>query len=211
MPNDIYERNTQWLKPGEHSYNTDLGADEQEFRSWVQQNRVPFDPSAEISDYDMRGFYKALKSGDEKAKSAVDPNDQQLHYPDYWKTPYHQTFSAESQWADPQKAPKWNDKDQLVAPDGTVLFDDRAPKSTDPPVHMTNRQQVPLGPQNIMDMLPLMSKALRYLQGKENMSTSEISDLVMTMEALPLAARGFRQMFGLKPPMKEKAPDPDVL
>jgi hypothetical protein len=30
---------------------------------------------------------------------------------------------------DPAKAPKWNDKDQLVATDGKVIFDDRAPKT----------------------------------------------------------------------------------
>lgn len=35
------------------------------------------------------------------------------------------TFSNESQWAI-ENAPRWNDKDQLIAPDGTVLFDDRA-------------------------------------------------------------------------------------
>lgn len=29
---------------------------------------------------------------------------------------------------DPAKAPKWNAKDQLVSPDGKVVFDDRAPR-----------------------------------------------------------------------------------
>lgn len=124
--NPYLQRNMQWVKPGEHTYNTPLPADQEaQFRQWVQQNSVPFDPNEAASDYDMRGFWKALQAGDPIAKSAVDPNDKQMHYPDYWKTPYHETFSAESQWADPGKAPKWNDKDQLVMPDGTVIFDDR--------------------------------------------------------------------------------------
>ena len=124
------ERNKQWVNPNAPtSYNTELAPHEElAFRQWVAANNVPFDPNAPISDYDMRGFYKALTSGDEKAKSAIDPNDDRIHYPDYWKTPYHESFSNESQWADPKKAPSWNDKDQLVMPDGTVVYDDRAPK-----------------------------------------------------------------------------------
>lgn len=84
-------------------------------------------------DYDMRGFWKALQAGDPLAQAAIDPNDQRMHYPDYWKTPYHETFSAESQWADPKKAPSWNDKDQLVMPDGTVIFDDREANKSEAP------------------------------------------------------------------------------
>ena len=121
-----YERNQQWLAPGEHQYNTDLGDKEAAFQDWVKQNNVPFDPSTQNSDYDMRGFYKALQEGDPKAKEAVNPNDNQMHFPDYWKTPYHESFSDESQWADPKKAPKWNEQDQLVAPDGKVVFDEKA-------------------------------------------------------------------------------------
>ena len=122
----VYARNQQYLAPGEHQYNTDLGDKESEFQAWVKRNKVPFDPASQNSDYDMRGFYKALQEGDPKAKEAVNPNDNQMHFPDYWKTPYHQSFSNESQWADSKKAPKWNEQDQLVAPDGKVVFDERA-------------------------------------------------------------------------------------
>jgi hypothetical protein len=122
----IYERNKQYVAPGEHEYKTDLGDKEPEFQAWVKQNNVPFDLNAEIPDYDMRGFYKALQEGDPKAQEALNPNDKQMHFPDYWKTPYHHSFSNESQWADPAKAPKWNEKDQLVLPDGTVTYDERA-------------------------------------------------------------------------------------
>lgn len=88
-------------------------------------NKVPFNPDATTpQDYDMRGFYQGLLQQNPKAMSAVDPNDAQLHYPDYWKTPIHETFSNESQWA-PSSAPQWTPTDQLAS-GGRVLFDDRA-------------------------------------------------------------------------------------
>lgn len=126
--NPIYARNAQYIKPGAQNFNTSLDPQaESAFRAWVAQNKIPFDPSADVTDYDMRGFYKALQQGDPIAKNAIDPNDGRMHYPDYWKTPYHETFSNESQWAKPN-APHWTDDDKLVAPDGTVIFDDRAKK-----------------------------------------------------------------------------------
>ena len=122
-----YKRNKAWAK-AQKSYITALPPEQEaQFQAWVKTANVPFDPSP-TADYDMRGFWQALQNGDPIAKTAVNPNDQRMHYPDYWKTPYHQSFSAESQWAVPEKAPRWNDKDQLVAPDGTVVFDERAEK-----------------------------------------------------------------------------------
>lgn len=122
---EAFAKNQQWVAQGDHVYNTPLGEDEPKFQQWVHQNKVPFDVNAPVSDYDMRGFWKALKDGDPKAQSAVNQNDKKIHYPDYWKTPYHQSFSAESKFADPSKAPKWNEKDQLVAPNGSVVYDER--------------------------------------------------------------------------------------
>ena len=123
---DAVPRLPDYVKPGDHTYNTDLGKDQElKFQAWVKENNVPFDVAAPVSDYDMRGFYKALQAGDEKAKEALNPNDKQMHFPDYWKTPYHKSFSAESQWADPKKAPRWNEQDQLVMPDGRVVFDEK--------------------------------------------------------------------------------------
>jgi len=109
------------------SYNTALSPlDEFAYRQWVAQNNVPTDPNSTApQDYDMRGFYQGLQQGNPKAQSAVDPDDSRLHYPDFWKTPQHQTFSNESQWA-PANAPQWTPNDQLAAPNGRVLFDDRA-------------------------------------------------------------------------------------
>jgi hypothetical protein len=118
--------NAQYVRPGRHTFNTPLEAPEEAaFQAWLAQNKVPFDPAAQVTDYDMRGFYRALQAGDQRAVSAINPNDQQLHYPDYWKTPFHETFSRDSQWATPD-APAWNDQDQLVDARGNVVFDERA-------------------------------------------------------------------------------------
>jgi hypothetical protein len=124
--NQIFQRNSAWLAPGDHVYNTDLGDHEGAFQQWVHKNKIPFDVSAHVSDYDMRGFWLALQTGDPVAHSAVNKNDGRVHFPDRWKTPYHKSFSAESQWADPSKAPNWNEKDQLVMPDGSVVYDEKA-------------------------------------------------------------------------------------
>ena len=112
-------------QPGAN-YNTqlDLGT-EQFFRQWIMHNNVPFNPDATTpQDYDMRGFYQGLQQQNPKAQAAVNSNDGRLHYPDFWKTPLHQTFSQDSQWAGPV-APRWNESDQLIAPGGRILFDEK--------------------------------------------------------------------------------------
>ncbi len=120
------KRNQPYVRPGQHSYDTNLGLAEPDFRYWLAQNKVPFDPKAPVTDYDMRGFYKGLAQGDPHALTAVNPNDKRLHFPDYWKTPYHETFSNESQWAG-NTAPQWNQQDQLISPGGRILKDERNP------------------------------------------------------------------------------------
>ena len=118
-----FQANAPYLAPGDHTYNTPLSTmDELQFRKWLQQNNVPFNPQANVSDYDMRGFFKALQQGNPRAVSAIDPHDQRMHYPDYWKTPYHETFSQESQWAAPV-GPQWGPGgDYLAAPSGRILY-----------------------------------------------------------------------------------------
>jgi hypothetical protein len=103
---------------------TPQGVNEPGFQQWLAQNRVPFDPG-QSADYDMRGFYNALMRNDPRAATAVNTNDQQLHFPDYWKMPTHQSFSGESQWAGPM-APQWINDSQLASPGGRILFDEKA-------------------------------------------------------------------------------------
>lgn len=90
--------------------------DEAAFLRWVRANNVPLTP-----DYDMRGFWLSGMS------TQINPNDHLIHYSDRFKTPLHRSFSGESIYADPAKhPPMWNDRDQLVAHDGTVIVDERA-------------------------------------------------------------------------------------
>lgn len=117
------QNNSPYVAQGVQNYATQLQPlDEMAFRQWVQQNNVPFNPNQQTQDYDMRGFYQGLQQQNPRAMTAVNPNDQQLHYPDYWKTPYHQTFSGESKFAGPV-APAWQGN-QLVSPGGRILFDE---------------------------------------------------------------------------------------
>lgn len=129
MPDDEYishlrdnmQRNSKYA--AQANYFTALSPeDEMQFRQWITANDVPFNPADAISDYDMRGFWKALQMQDPRAMSSINPNDHRIHYPDIWKTPYHDTFSADSQWAMPG-APKWKGS-QLVLPNGEVVFDE---------------------------------------------------------------------------------------
>jgi hypothetical protein len=95
------------------------------FRQWASDNKVPFDPQARSSDYDMRGYWQGLMRGNPMARpTQIDPNDNRPHYTDYYKTPAHETFSSASQWAGPQ-TPSWVNDTQLAAPNGRVVFTDR--------------------------------------------------------------------------------------
>lgn len=119
------------------TYNTELPfLQEMQFRNWIRQNNVPFDPEAKVSDYDMRGFWQGLQQGHPRAESGINPNDNRLHYSDYWKTPLHQSFSSESQWAD-QNTPQWINDSQLAAPSGRIVFDEK--KQSDPLIDAINK------------------------------------------------------------------------
>lgn len=121
-----YEKNKAYAKPDDSGYMTTLSpAEEIAFKRWAMANDVKFDHQSPINDYDMRGFYKALMNKDPIAVTAINANDGRRHFPDYWKTPYHKSFSAESKWAG-KGAPSWNKLDQLVLPNGNVVYDERA-------------------------------------------------------------------------------------
>ena len=88
---------------------------------------MPYDPNKPADaehnrDYDMRGFFKGLLENSPMARTNIDPNDSKLHFTDYWKTPYHETFSRDSKFASPT-APWWTDRGQLVSgTDNSILF-----------------------------------------------------------------------------------------
>jgi hypothetical protein len=116
-----FSRNIRWLKSG--PYMSKLSPDDERlFRGWLSIVKVPgFDPDVAMNDYDLRGFWRAWRRGDPLATSAVGP-DGHIHYPDIWKTPYHETFSNESRYAT-RKAPKWTDDGRaLIAEDGSVIW-----------------------------------------------------------------------------------------
>lgn len=114
----------QYALPG--PYITKLNPnDEAAFQQWVKDNKVPFDPSPK-ADYDMRGFWQALQNKDPRAATAVSEYDQKLHFPDVWKTPYHETFSDESIYAT-KDAPKWVG-DKLIDYYGRVIADETPKK-----------------------------------------------------------------------------------
>ena len=105
----------EYAKPG--PYVTQLDPqDETRFQSWVKQNQIPWQDSP-TSDYDMRGFWKAQQSGDPNAKRGAN-----LHFPDTWKTPYHETFSNESKYALPT-AGRWAgpNRDVFQAPETSPI------------------------------------------------------------------------------------------
>jgi len=90
---------TAYAKPG--PYTTALSPEEERgFQSWVKANKIPWRDSP-TSDYDMRGYWKAQQAGNAHAQTEINPVDHKPHYPDTWKTPYHKTFSSESQYALP--------------------------------------------------------------------------------------------------------------
>lgn len=124
--------NQPYTKPGPRTFTTQLPPDqEMAFRAWVAKNKVPFNPNDQLQDYDMRGFYQGLQNFDPQAIRAVDPYDHKMHFTDKWKTPYHDTFSADSQYATPD-APRWQQNRLLVGGDGRVLFDDALPPGVSP-------------------------------------------------------------------------------
>jgi len=120
-----FERNKAWADTS-GDYQTKLEPKEEvEFRGWVKEEGIPFDDDPK-ADYDMRGFWKAMKAGEPVAQTEINQHDKRRHFPDVWKTPYHPSFSAGSKWAK-DGAPDWTENDQLVTPDGTVIHDERMP------------------------------------------------------------------------------------
>lgn len=107
-----YAQNKQFAKPG--PYQTKLaGPAEALFRAWVAKNQIPFDPTAKVADYDMRGYYQATGGTQHKPGS---------HFPDTYKTPYGTSFSAESRYAQPNTPLVWSGNNLIDKRSGQVVF-----------------------------------------------------------------------------------------
>lgn len=125
---NYYERNREYVSNKDGPFETALGrADEARFRQWLKYHADAhpalgnFNPNDPTSDYDLRGWWLE-NNGDA-------PPAEGGHFTDKYKTPYHQSFSNESMYADPEAAPKWQrqgDTWNLTAPDGTVVFSEPA-------------------------------------------------------------------------------------
>lgn len=114
---ELFSRNMKWAKPSP-SYSTALKPEqEQQFSSWVSQNKKRIggaDVNDPYSDYDYRGWWL-----DNKGTPAPEG-----HFTDKYKTPYHETFSNESQYAKPE-APTWQQKGNnwlLIDNAGNTLY-----------------------------------------------------------------------------------------
>lgn len=98
---------------------TKLASDEEsKFQKWVKDNKIPWQDTP-TADYDMRGYWKAMESGDPSAKRAAN-----RHFPDTWKTPYHNSFSSESKYSKP--GTHWVGNRLIEDSTGKVLWDDDA-------------------------------------------------------------------------------------
>lgn len=99
-----FKYNSPYATPG--PYVTKLNpAEDGAFNKWVKTNRIAWQ-DAPNADYDMRGFWKAMISGNPNAREAWNAESKSWHFPDTWKTPYDATFSRESMYAKPS-APYW--------------------------------------------------------------------------------------------------------
>ena len=121
MPEKNAQPGWQWQYAKSGPYTTTLSPqDEQGFQDWVKTNKISW-TDRPTSEYDMRGFYKAMKSGEKwNDVPLADIPKSGGHYPDKWKTPYHSSFSGESIYSLPN-GPTWKGN-ALVDPNGAVLF-----------------------------------------------------------------------------------------
>lgn len=124
MREKLLARNMAYANPDWQKQMTQLTPQQQvAFQKWVQANKVPYNPNDKYPDYDMKGYWLSLQNNPQAQQAGINPATQSLHYPDTFKTPYHESFSSESKWAAPG-APSWQD-DKLVTPSGQVIFEDK--------------------------------------------------------------------------------------
>jgi hypothetical protein len=97
-PAQLFKRNSPYATPA--PYYTKLSGtkttgEEKRFRDWVKSEGIPYNLDPKLlatQDYDMRGYWKATHGAHHKRGT---------HFPDTFKTPYHQSFSNQSKYALP--------------------------------------------------------------------------------------------------------------
>lgn len=118
---DNFMRNQKFAFPAD-SYLTELDPKtEAAFGQWAAANQNRIGPRSVVddpfSDYDYRGWFQANQGN--KAPEG--------HFTDTYKTPYHESFSNESMYADPKTAPSWVKSGKgwkLMTKDGIVIKDE---------------------------------------------------------------------------------------
>jgi len=112
-----YVHNAPFAQASSTHYQTKLTPQQEvQFRQWVAKNRVPFNPNAVLTDYDMRGYWKANQAHLWHGTAGV------THFPDLYKTPYDTTFSGESMYAKPRTPFVWRGNTLVDERDGQVIF-----------------------------------------------------------------------------------------
>ena len=118
MRKRLYDRNKEFSKKDWKPTTFKTDKEEEAFQIWVKSQAdkeaqtgtegmfTNYQHDDPFPDYDMRGFYKDLKANKPRAVSSVNPQDGRVHGTDYYKTPYHESFSKQSQWAT-KAAPDW--------------------------------------------------------------------------------------------------------
>lgn len=86
----------------------------QNYLMWLLRNGVQ-----ETPDYNMAQFYRSSEiGGDPRLSSGVNPNDQQVHFPDAYKLPNHETFSTDSNYYNAKTMPNTPTWQGGALPDG---------------------------------------------------------------------------------------------
>ena len=131
----VLQRNAAYATPG--PWTTKLKPKEEaQFQQWAQANKgtLSMEDMAENPGYDMRGFWKAKMAGDPRAQNEVNAIDHLKHYPDVWKTPYHDSFNKQSMYSTPDNPNHWVGDSQdpaLVGANNQVIIPRRSGKPTD--------------------------------------------------------------------------------
>lgn len=207
-PSQQPEPASEWSKPNWRDDLTVLPPDQEvRFQQWVEDNKVPFDPSPN-ADYDMRGYWKDIAS---RGQSSTEVNafDNEVHYPDTYKTPFHKSFSRESKFAT-SAAPEWvgNDSDgwKLMDKSGKVIVDE---SKSSTPAESSIEQTFPNSrPESAAEVTPaaespVIEKPKRffgdtrtYRQGMSGVDAQVTFPSPLEADLATYAAKGYKNTLG---------------